>query len=56
MKIIKPSHVHLTHDCTPYEFIEKIGRTCYKSTDKITPGSAEKFVNNLNRQAASSDG
>lgn len=47
MKIVKPSHVHLTHDCTPYEFIEKIGRTCYKSTDKITPGSAEKFVNNL---------
>lgn len=27
--------------------IEKIGRTCYKSEDKITDGSAEKFVGML---------
>jgi thymidylate synthase (FAD) len=26
------------------ELLERIGRTCYKSEDKITPGSAEKFV------------
>ena len=50
MKIIQPYHRHLKHDCTPYEFIEKIGRTCYKSTDKITEGSAEKFVSNLKKR------
>lgn len=27
--------------------IEKVGRTCYKSEDKITEGSAEKFINNI---------
>lgn len=37
----------MKHDCTPYEFIEKVGRTCYKSEDKITEGSAEKFVKGL---------
>ena len=47
MKTIKPYHKEIPHDCNPYEFIEKIGRTCYKSTDKITPGSAEKFVLSL---------
>lgn len=47
MKIIKPSHTYMTHDCTPMQFIERIGRTCYKSTDKITDDSAEKFVSNL---------
>ena len=26
------------------EKIEKIGRVCYKSEERITPGSAEKFV------------
>lgn len=48
MKIIKPSHYHMKHDdLTPQQFIEIIGRTCYKSTDKITDDSAEKFVDNL---------
>lgn len=28
-------------------FIEKIGRTCYKSEDKITDGSAKKFVQKI---------
>lgn len=28
-------------------FIELVGRTCYKSEDKITSGSAEKFVKGL---------
>ena len=32
---------------TPYQFIEKIGRTCYKSEDKITDDSAVKFVKGL---------
>ena len=30
-----------------YERIELIGRTCYKSEDRITDGSAEKFVRSL---------
>lgn len=30
-----------------FKVIEKAGRTCYKSLDKITNGSAEKFVNGL---------
>ena len=32
---------------TPAQFIEKVGRTCYKSEDKITEDSAEKFVSGL---------
>ena len=32
---------------TPEQFIEKVGRTCYKSEDKITEDSAAKFVGNL---------
>lgn len=42
MKIIKPS-AHLVKGA-PYEMIERIGRTCYKSEDKIEKGSAEKFI------------
>ena len=30
-----------------YEHVEKCGRICYKSEDKITKDSAEKFVNSL---------
>ncbi len=30
------------------EFIEAVGRTCYKSENKITPGSAADFVEMLN--------
>lgn len=47
MKIIKPSATLMEHNVTPYEFIEKVGRTCYKSEDKITEGSAVGFVKNL---------
>lgn len=47
MRIVKPSATVMEHNCTPYEFIEKVGRTCYKSEDKITEGSAEKFVKGL---------
>lgn len=32
---------------TPEQFIERVGRTCYKSEDKITDDSAAKFVGNL---------
>lgn len=47
MRIIKPSAQVLKHNVPPYEFIERVGRTCYKSEDKITDGSAVKFVENL---------
>lgn len=47
MKIVKPSATTMEHNISPYEFIEKVGRTCYKSEDKITEGSAERFVKNL---------
>lgn len=52
MKIIKPYYEHISkRGLTPYQFIEKIGRTCYKSEDKITQDSAVKFVQGLcNRQ------
>lgn len=47
MQIIKASHEHMPHDIPPVQFIEKVGRTCYKSEDKITENSAEKFVTGL---------
>ena len=52
MKVILPSVEILrtgleSTATTPEEFIEKVGRTCYKSEDKITNDSAEKFVSNL---------
>ena len=51
MKIIKPSVEFYGVVPTDYEnalkFIEKAGRTCYKSEDKITEDSAEKFVKKL---------
>ena len=47
MKIIKPSATIMEHNVAPYEFIERVGRTCYKSESLITTGSAKKFVKNL---------
>lgn len=52
MKIVTPSveimRTGLESDfMTPEQFIEKVGRTCYKSEDKITEDSAAKFVGNL---------
>ena len=48
MKIIKPSFEILTPISeggkSELQFIEKCGRTAYKSEDKITDGSAERFV------------
>ena len=49
MKIIKP-HIKEIEFYVPesgYSLereIEVVGRTCYKSEDKATPDSAEKFV------------
>ena len=52
MKIIAPSVEILRTGLEkemiiPEQFIEKVGRTCYKSEDKITDDSAAKFVSNL---------
>ena len=44
MILVKPSHKILFISPKPLETIEAAGRTCYKSEDKITEGSAEKFV------------
>ena len=48
MKIIKQeAHLLDTTGMTEYQVIEKVGRTCYKSEDKITDESAAKFVASL---------
>ena len=49
MKVINASYEILTpiNGEQILKSIEKIGRTCYKSEDKITEGSAEKFVRML---------
>lgn len=49
MQIIKPK-VELIRDKTPleiYKKIERCGRICYKSEDKITDDSHIKFINNI---------
>lgn len=49
VRVVEPE-VHLIEqrgDMTPFKFIETIGRTCYKSEDKITETSAVKFVSDL---------
>ena len=49
MRVIEPS-VELI-DCPPWEEmfknIERCGRVCYKSEDRITPNSAEKFIKSV---------
>ena len=54
MKIIKPSAEVMYPDITDpgvvdamYRQIERAGRTCYKSEDRITAESARKFVKKL---------
>lgn len=46
MRIIKPSYIieKLDDGEEILAFIERCGRTCYKSEDKITPDSARAFV------------
>ena len=45
MKIIPPSfELEAVDGEAILEKIERAGRVCYKSEDKITPGSAQKFV------------
>lgn len=49
MKIIKPAVEFITpvDGDTILSRIEECGRVCYKSEDKITPGSAEKFCRGI---------
>ena len=44
MNIIKQSHEIINFHDDALQQIEKAGRTCYQSQDKITEDSAEKFV------------
>lgn len=46
MKFVK-SKVEILHNNDPFEMIELAGRTCYKSEDKITPGSALEFTQRM---------
>lgn len=49
MRVIKPTY-EILEEINGYEVlrkIEKIGRVCYKSEEKITDQSAEKFVENI---------
>jgi len=47
MILVKPSIEFMWMTENPLQTIEKAGRTCYKSEDKITNNSAEIFVKNL---------
>ena len=47
MKLVKPSIENLDIATDPLKAIELAGRTCYKSEDKITVDSAERFVKML---------
>lgn len=48
VRVVPPAAVLIPHeDKTPYQFIETVGRTCYKSEDNMTPESAVSFVQGL---------
>lgn len=49
MKIIEPSYEILTpiDGTATLKKLERFGRLCYKSEDKITEDSAEKFIENI---------
>lgn len=51
MKIIKPNvkeiTFHIPEGTTIEKWLESVGRTCYKSEDKITEESAPKFIRML---------
>jgi len=50
MKIIEQTHEILSLPDQGLTLLEKAGRTCYKSEDKITQDSAERFVEMLVRR------
>lgn len=45
MKIVRPKARYLDPSTqTPYQFIEQVGRICYKSEDRIGPGTDVAFI------------
>ena len=46
MKLVQ-SNAELIQEANPYKLVELVGRTCYKSEDKITDDSYIKFVRGL---------
>lgn len=46
MKLVQ-SNAELIQETNPYKLVELVGRTCYKSEDKITDDSYIKFVQGL---------
>lgn len=46
MKLVQ-SNAELIQEANPYKLVELVGRTCYKSEDKITDDSYIKFVHGL---------
>ena len=57
MKIIKPDVQFITpiDGATILKRLEQCGRVCYKSEDKITEGSAEKFVAGIIKRGHEAD-
>lgn len=53
MKIVQ-QEVHIIPQNNLLEHIERCGRVCYKSEDKIGPGTAEKFVERLTKSGHTS--
>lgn len=48
VNVVRANAVYMdSENMSPAQFIEKIGRICYKSEDKITDTSAEKFIKML---------
>lgn len=47
MQVIQQYHEIIEMPENALEIIEKVARTCYKSEDRIQPGSAEKLVKKL---------
>jgi len=49
MILVKPSHkiLAIMREGNELQLIEQAGRTCYKSEDKITMDSAEKFIKTI---------
>ena len=50
MKLIKPSFEIINQEEGLegiYKHIERVGRTCYKSEDKIAEGTAKPFVDRM---------
>ena len=47
MKIVEPSVELVSYTPEPEKLIERMGRICYKSEDKITEDSASKFIQML---------